>query len=49
MTTKLRLSTAYTRNRRTMTITVVMMTTTLELGTTWRRSNKRRTMMTTMA
>ena len=42
-----RISTAYTRNRRTTMTTVETMT--KVIGTTWRRRNGRRKMMKTMS
>ena len=43
-----RLSTAYTRNQKTRTMTSVMMITTTEIEKIWRRRNGRSTMTTTM-
>ena len=47
-TTRLMLSMAYTKNRRTTMTTAVTMTTTMTIGTTWRRRNRRRTMTVMM-
>ena len=47
-TTRSRLSTAYMRNRRTTETTAVTMTTTIAIGTTWRRRIRKRTMTTMM-
>ena len=46
--TILRLYTTYKRNRKTKTTTDMKITTTTEIGTTWRRRNGRRKMTTTM-